>query len=71
MAFLQLATEVSQPFVIDGVSPITPTCSRKNSLHESAAVTATTTNVDPTTTTTQSINANRQTRQRHNSLSLL
>ncbi|KAK5781491.1 uncharacterized protein PWA37_003646 [Arxiozyma heterogenica] len=70
MAFLQLATEVSQPFVINGVSPITPTCSRKNSLHESATVTATTTNVDPTTTT-QSINANRQARQRHNSLSLL
>lgn len=59
MAFLQLATEVSQPFVIEGVSPITPTNSRKNST--------------PVNSTDLSANEQQQqqTRQRHNSLSLL
>lgn len=37
MAFLQLATEVSKPFVVKGISTITPTSSRKNSV-ESAQI---------------------------------
>ncbi|CAL9734315.1 hypothetical protein MOSE0_E03224 [Monosporozyma servazzii] len=40
MAFLQLASEVSQPFVIKGLSPITPTTSRKNSLEVAATASA-------------------------------
>lgn len=67
MTFLQLATEISQPFVIDGVSPITPTSSRKNSLQESATTATAPTSV----TASESISASRQPRQRHNSLSLL
>lgn len=32
MAFLQLATQVSKPFVVKGFSTITPSSSRKNSV---------------------------------------
>ncbi|CAL9728677.1 sporulation protein 24 [Monosporozyma unispora] len=56
MAFLQLATEVSQPFIIKGLSPITPSSSRKNSYED---------------VTTASATKDQQPRQRHNSLSLL
>ncbi|CCD25285.1 uncharacterized protein NDAI_0E04680 [Naumovozyma dairenensis CBS 421] len=39
MAFLQLASEVSQPFVIPSLSPVTPQPSRKNSTNIASATT--------------------------------
>lgn len=70
MAFLQLATETSQPFIIEGVSPITPASSRKNSLRECTS-TATATTTAATAATTQSFGSNTETCQRRNSLTLL